>query len=253
MFKKPIHLYIATSTWFASTGAGESNQLQGEHTGLTDGDWSSLGKALSSHFGKRRKVSLVLSAAYCRFMVTPWVSSNYTHKSIRAHVIDAFARSQGVTDSSHHVRIQWPKYGAPILAVGYPQEVLNALHACLSEVGMTLAEATASVFAIHRKYGPSLPSGDSLLAYAEEDGLAAITLEEGALALVEWMPAQGMSNGLDGIDVWSSRKRFGFADDQHMRWLASSEMPSVFPGKLMRLKGLEQAVSPGHAIVMACQ
>lgn len=253
MFKKPIHLYIATSTWFASTGAGESNRLQGNHSGFMDGNWNPLCEALSSHFGKRRKIGLVLSAAYCRFMATPWVSSNYTHKSIRAHVIDSFARSHGVTDSSHHVRIQWPKYGAPILAVGYPQEVLNALRTCLGEAGMTLAEATASVFAIQRKYGPSLSSGDSLLAYAEDDGLAAITLEQGALTQVEWLPAQGISNGLDGIDIWSSRKRFGFADDQHMRWLASSEMPAVFPGKLMQLKGLEQATSPGHAIVAACQ
>lgn len=252
MFKKPIHLYIATSTWFASTGAGESNLLQGEHAGLMDGDWSPLCKTLASHFGPRRKVSLVLSAAYCRFLVTPWVSSNYTHKSIRANVIDAFARNHGVTASNHHIRIQWPKYGAPVLAVGYSHEMLDALRVCLGQAGMTLAEATASVFAIHRKYGPSLPTGDSLLAYAEDDGLAAITLEQGALAQVEWLPAQGMRNGLDGIGVWSSRKRFGFADDQHMRWLASSEMPGVFPGKLMQLKGLDRAFSPGHAVVAAC-
>ena len=253
MFKKPIHLYIATSTWFASTGAGEPNRLQGEHTGLVDQDWKPLCKALSSHFGKSHKVNLVLSAAYCRFITTPWVSSKYTHKSIHDHVIDTFARNQGVTLSSHHICIQWPKYGAPVLAVGYPHDTLNALRLCLDQAGITLAEATASVFAIHHRYGPFLPSGDSLLAYAEDDGLTAITLEQGALAQVEWLPGQGVPNGLDGIDVWSARKRFEFSDDEHMCWLANSAMPSIFPGMLIQIQGEEQFTSPGHAIVAACQ
>ncbi len=94
--------------------------------------------------------------------------------------------------------------------------------------------------------------GVSLLAYAEDDGVTALTLEEGELIQVESLPARGQGHGLDGLEVWSSRKRFGLSDDQHLRWLASSEMPVSFPGKLLATKGAEKPVSMAHALVAAC-
>lgn len=208
-------------------------------------------QALASHFGARRNVNLVLSTTQCLFATVPWVSTHYTGKAIKKHVADFLGHDErDVTD--YRIRIQWPTFGSPILAVGYPQALLDGIRNCLLDVDLRLQGATASAFPVHRRYGVSLPSGHSLLAYAEEDGVTAITVEDRAIIQVESLPAHGHDHGLDDFSVWSSRKRFNFSDDGRMLWLSSGATPDAFPGKTLPLKGPVGSLSPAHAVVAAC-
>jgi len=244
--KKKIPLYVSATSWVAPARGGTPAPLSGMPPAPDDADWGALGKALREQFGAVQ-VQLLLSARQCRFLVLPWISSCYSGASIRAYVADAFAEAMAVTRQTHHVEIDWPAYGEPILAAAYPRALIESLRATLRSAGHVLESVDSSIGPILRRYGRALGAGPVLLAYAEDDGITGITIEDGRVVQVETLSGDG--GGLDDLGVWSSRKQFSFADDRQLRWLATTAKPDAFAGVPLAIVGAAP-VSAGHAMVI---
>lgn len=253
MGNRHLHLYVSTSTWLAMAGDAVSAPLSGRHDGMPAGadpqGGEALARALRQQFPKAGKVSLVLSARLCRFVALPWLSTGAGAGGIRSRVEAAFA-AEGTDPASHHVEIQWPPHGAPILAVAYPRLLVEALDQSLLAAGCALQDVRASIVPILAKYGSRLGIGPRLLAYAEDDGITGISLEGGRVVQVETLSGSGC--GLDDVAVWAARKRFAFVEDGALRWLPTAPSPSPFGGEPLSLSGVGAPVSPGHAVVAAC-
>ena len=144
------------------------------------------------------------------------------------YVYDAFLTAAGVTRESHHIQIDWPRYGEPILAVAYPRVIVDSLRDGLAAQGHVLAKIDSSIAPLLRRYGQALDANQALLAYAEDDGITGITVEDGKVVQIETLSGHG--TGLDDVGIWSSRKQFAFADDAQLRWLATAAMPDVYVG-----------------------
>lgn len=250
MFKKPLYLYVSTSSWFAMSGSGVDGVIHGDSANRASEAWEAVGAALLTQFRSPRQVSVIVSARQCRFLVLPWLSSCFTGGAIRKYVAEAFAERYGVSAVSHHIEITWPRYGEAIGAVAYPRQLVDALRSGLDLTGHEVTSVVASVYPVLHKYRGGVGTDHALLAYAEDDGVTAVTIEDGGIAQVETLCGEG--GGLDQLEVWSSRKRFGFASDGQMHWLASTEKPEVFPGAVLPLVGLDKPVCPGHGVLSAC-
>ncbi|MBU8975702.1 MULTISPECIES: hypothetical protein [unclassified Lysobacter] len=247
----PIHLYVASTTWVALRPGDAGGAIAGEHGGGEPdaAEWARIVQTLSTHFKAIGTVRLVLSARLCRFLVAPWVSDCFTGASIRASVMAMFAGHE-VSDTSHHVEIDWPAYGQPVPAVAYPRALVETVRNALQTGGGRVQSTVASVVPVLRRYGGTLAStASALLAYAEDDGITGITLERGRLVQVETLSAQG--HGLADATLWLSRKRFAFADDNALHWLGSAAPPDAFAGTLLPVQG-DAPASAGHALVAAC-
>lgn len=249
MSKKTLALYVSANGTIASTRASLLAPMTAMHADVSSVDWNALGETLRERFGKTR-VQLLLSARQCRFQVLPWLSSCYTGAAIRRYVADAFASEAGATTESHQIEIDWPHYGEPILAAAYPRAIVNGLRDGLASSGHVLVGANSSIGPVLRRYGYALDARQALLAYAEDDGITGVTVEDGKVVQIETLSGVGV--GLDDVGVWSSRKQFAFADDAQLRWLATAEKPEVFAGTMLPLVG-PSPTSAGHAVVMAWQ
>lgn len=247
MGSRQIHLYVSGTTWLAGDLAPQP--LRGEHASPMAQKWDLVGQQLRKAGGGRREVSVVLSARLCRALVLPWTSGCHTTGAIRRQVAEAFAAGHGVTDASHHVQVQWPDFGAPILAVAYARDLADALAAGLGAAGLRLANICVSAVPVLSKYGRRLGDGPALLAWDEDDGITAVTVDAGRVLQLESLPRDG--HGLEDLAVWASRKRMAFASDEALRWLATSSAPVAFAA--MPVDAQEKPVSPGHAVVHACR
>lgn len=249
MFSKPLLLYVSTTTWFAMGRPRTAGHLAGEHESLSQADWTAVATSLREKF-KHRKVKLILSARQCRFAVLPWVSSCFTARAIRRYVESSFEAEHGVTTATHHIEIDWPRYARPIVATAYPRLLVEALTAALGSAGLELVSAGASVGPVTSSYRSVPDMAHGLLAYAEDDGLTAVSMEQGEIAAVEVL--HGGACALNELEVWVSRKRFGFPRDEQMRWLGTAAKPDVFPGVTLPLADAELPMSAGHGVVSAC-
>lgn len=245
MAKKILPLYVSSRSWVAPSVSGELLPGNGDHSEAPD--WSQVGKELREKSGVSQ-VQVLLSARLCRYQVLPWLSSCYTASAIRAYVADAFAEVASVTADTHHVAIDWPAYGEPILAVAYPRIAIEALHSGMVSAGHRPAGVDSSVGPILRRYGRKLGSRPALLAYAEDDGITGITLEEGRVVQVETL--SGQDGGLEDIGIWSSRKQFAFGHDAQLHWLGTAARPASFAGAVMVVLGPAPS-SAGHGVVSA--
>jgi hypothetical protein len=243
MATRTLPLYLSSTGWLAPAPAGTFTPLAGSRE--AGDDWPALARALRDRHAARR-VQLLLSTRLCRFQVLPWLSSCFTAGAIRARVAEAFAAAR-VAPAAHHVEIDWPAHGEPILAIAYPRAPVEALHAALRSAGIALTGVESSVGPVLRRHGRGLGAGPVLLAYAEDDGIAGLTLEGGRVVQVESLPGSGI--GLDDVGVWSSRKQVAFADDNQLRWLATVPCPERFAGVPLAAGG--NPVSAGHAVLEA--
>ncbi|MET3930823.1 hypothetical protein ABIE51_002710 [Lysobacter sp. OAE881] len=246
-----LNLYVASATWAAARPGDTHDPIGGEYDPNASGgaEWTRIAQALSAHSGAIGPVRIVLSARLCRFLVAPWVADCFTGPSIRASVLAMF-ESQGVTDASHRVEIDWPAYGQPVPAVAYPRSLVDMVRTALEASGGTIVSTVASVVPVLRRHGRALEAlPGALLAYAEDDGITGITLESGSLVQVEALASCGA--GLGDVGLWLSRKRFAFADDGALHWLGSSPAPEAFAGRLLALEG-DALATPGRALVAAC-
>lgn len=244
MAKKILPLYVSSRSWVAPPPVGELMPIGG---GPESPDWSAVGRDLRKKFGVSR-MHVLLSARLCRYQVLPWLSSCYTGAAIRAYVADAFAEVASVNADTHHVEIDWPAYGEPILAVAYPRIVIDALLAGMRSAGHQPGGVDSSIGPILRRYGQTLGNLPALLAYAEDDGITGITLEEGRVVQVETL--SGKDGGLEDVGIWSSRKQFAFGNDAQLHWLGTAARPATFAGAVMAAVGAAP-VSAGHGVVSA--
>jgi hypothetical protein len=238
-------LYVSGGTWAASSPPGSLAPLGGTHADVHAADWSAVATRLRERFGPV-PLRLVLSARLCRFVVLPWLSSCWTAGAIRACVESAFAQSAQATPATHRIQVDWPAYGEPILAVAYPRALVDAVAAALLARLLVLDSVESSIGPVLRRHAGALGAGAGLLAYAEDDGIAALGLEHGRLVQVETLDGDGP--GLDDLGVWSARRRMAYADDGQMRWLGTTPMPPRFAGDALAVAGVAVA-SAGHAIV----
>lgn len=250
MGRQRIHLYVSGSTWLA-TGHPAGVPVHGTHADPAEQKWEAVAQQLRANMGKTRSVSVVLSARLCGFIVLPWLSSCYTGSAIRKYVSDAFVATQGVTDASHRIEIHWPDYGAPILSAAFPRALVQAMQAGLSSAGFEMHGVVSSVTPVLARYARGLGAGSHLLAYGEDDGVTAITVEDGRVVQVETIARDG--HGLENMATWSARKRMAFASDDAMQWLVTSMPPEGFVGKCMALQGADKPITAGHALVAACR
>lgn len=250
MFSKPLHLYVSNTTWLAMGRTGAAGHLGGEYGDPSQADWAAVASALREKFGHREEIKLILSARQCRFAVLPWVSSCFTGRAIRSYVASALETDYGITTGTHHIEIEWPRYARPIFATAYPRTLVEALAAALASAGLDLASATASVGPIVSRHCGTPDMQQGLIAYAEDDGLTAVSIEQGEITAVEVL--HGDACALDELEVWASRKRFGFSRDEQMRWLGTASKPEAFPGVLLPLNGSALPTTAGHGVVSAC-
>lgn len=244
MGKKSTVLYVATNSWLALPGGMEP--IVGTHDDASVADWKGVGTMLRESAGQSR-VRVLLSARLCRFGVFPWISSVATGRAMRAHVEEAFAESHAISTQSHHFEIDWPSYGQPVLAVAYPRTLIEALRDGLVETGHVPSVVDSSMGPVLRRYGARLGPEPALLAYAEDDGMTAVTVEDDRVAQVEMLADSG--HGLDELVVWAARKRL-LHDDGGLHWLATADKPREFPGGIMALEETGEAMSAGHALSM---
>jgi hypothetical protein len=254
MFIRPLHLYVSATSWLAiapQPGPAGPAPAAGTFANIASADWKAIGQALHSRFGGvRREIHLVLSSRQCRFLVLPWSSAHATSASMRSYAAAAFAENFAIVGDSHHIEIDWPEFGDPILAVAYPRQTIDLIEAGLAVSGHVLDSVAASVEPVLRKYARTLGATACLLTYAEDDGITAITIEANAIVQIETPAEHG--DGLDDMVIWASRKRLGFPDDNRMWWLASVAKPDAYPGSLLPLVGVEKPASAGHGILAAC-
>lgn len=213
-------------------------------------DWEGIGQSLLACFGSPCRVRLILSARLCRCLVVPWVSSLFTGRAIRDYVAESFAGSHGVTDATHRIEVHWPRYGQPILAAAYPRPLVEAVQSGLAATGSAVDSIVVSVGPILRRHGADPRDASSLLAFAEDDGITGITVDGGQVTQVETLSGRGL--GLEDAALWLTRKRFGFAEDAAMRWLATDAAPEGFAGSVLPVGGTDAPASPGHAVLAAC-
>lgn len=246
MAKKILPMYVSSRSWLAPPPPGELMPIAGVNDPDAP-DWNVAGRKLRERFGVSR-VHVLLSARLCRYQVLPWLSSCYTGSAIRAYVADAFAEVASITADTHHVEIDWPAYGEPILAIAYPRIDVEALRAGLRSAGHQPAGVDSSVGPILRRYGRTLGNLPALLAWAEDDGITAVSLEAGRVAQVETL--SGQDGGLEDVGIWSSRKQFAFGNDAKLHWLGTAAPPPAFAGAVMAVAGAAP-VSAGHGVVSA--
>lgn len=246
MGKKSSVLYVASGGWLAHTE--RQDPLAGSHDDACGVDWKGVGEALHALAGSRQ-VRVLLSARLCRFGVLPWVSSLASRRAMHAYVAEALAEDHGISAQSHHLAIDWPAFGEPVLAAAYPRALVEAVREGLEAAGHVLDVVESTPGPVLRRYGARLGAGPALLAWAEEDGIAAVTVEDNRVAQIETLPRNGQ--GLDDLAVWSARKQFIFADDASLHWLATAEKPVAFPGATLDVAEATPAVSAGHALGMA--
>lgn len=249
MRRTKLALYVSARGWVAASGSDVSEPLRGGHADVSTVDWQAIGDAIRPISGQVR-VQLVLSALQCRFMVLPWVSSCRTPGDVRAFVAEAFAEEVGVVADTHHIEIDWPRYGEPIVAVAYPRRLVEAAREGLRHGALALEQVSSSVDGMLRRYGRSLGIGASLFAYAEDDGLAAVSLDEGRVMQIETLSWD--AGGLQQVEAWATRKQFAFADDSQLYWLDTSTKPEAYVGTVLAASPVE-VTSPGHAVVLACR
>lgn len=247
MGSRRIPLYVSTTTWLAGVAP---QPLRGAHDAPLAQQWNKVGQQLRKAPGGRREVSVVLSARLCRSLVLPWTSGCHSPGAIRRLVAEAFA-TQGVNEASHQVQVQWPDFGAPILAIAYPRELGDALRSGLATAGLQVAAICVSAVPVLSTHGRRLGANTGLLAWDEDDGVTAVTLDAGRVLQLESLPRDG--HGLEDLAVWAARKRMAFASDEALRWLAASPPPAAFAPESILVPGHDKPVSPGHAVVQACR
>jgi hypothetical protein len=237
-------LYVSGATWAASSPPGSLAPLGGTHADAAAADWPAVAARLRERCGPV-PVQVVLSARLCRFVALPWLPDCWAAKALRAHVDAAFA-AVGVAPAAHRIEIDWPAYGEPILAVAFPRASVEAIAAALLGQQLVLAGVEASLGPVLRRVGAALGAGPSLLAYAEDDGIAALALDGGRVVQVETLAGDG--GGLDDIGAWSARRRMAYADDRQLRWLGATPAPDRFAGTTLAAPGVA-AASAGQALV----
>ncbi len=151
---------------------------------------------------------------------------------------------------THHIEIDWPRYGEPIVAAAYPRNLVESIREGLLRSALVLDHVSSSVDSMLGRYGRLLGTGASLLTYAEDDGLAAVSLDGGRVAQIETLSWE--SDGLQQVEAWATRKQFAFADDSQLFWLGTSAKPEAYVGTVLDSLPAE-VISPGHAVVLACR
>jgi hypothetical protein len=244
MARRAPLLYVSGGTWAASSPPGSLAPMGGTHADAATADWPAVATRLRERFGPV-PVQLVLSTRLCRFAALPWLPDCWTAKAMRAHVEAAFAAA-GVTTDAHRIEVDWPAYGEPILAAAFPRALVEHIAAALLGQQLVLAGVEASLGPLLRRVGAALGAGPSLLAYAEDDGIAALALDGGRVLQVETLAGDG--GGLDDIGAWSARRRMAYADDRQLRWLGATPPPARFAGTTLATPGTA-AASAGQALV----
>jgi hypothetical protein len=250
MASAALHLYMSHVTWAAGRGGSAGALAGGVLEGHGPEAWQSLGEALRQHFPTETRVRGVLSGRWCRFVSVPWTSSCRTGGAIRAYVGEMFAAMHAISAATHHIQIEWPPYGQPILAVAYPRAMVEAVGEGLAACGFVLEGIASSIDPVLRRFAPGLGNASALLAYAEDDGVTGITLESGQVAQVETLLAG--DGGLDDVSLWMTRKRFAFADDGALHWIATAPRPTGVAAVELALTDADSAATPGHALVAIC-
>lgn len=245
MGTRQIPLYVSGTTWLAGVAP---QPLRGAHVSPLAQQWERVGQQLCKAAAGRRDVAVVLSARLCRSVVLPWTSGCHRAGTIRRLVAEAFA-AQGIDEAGHHLQVQWPDFGAPILAIAYPRELGEALRSGLAAAGLSLASVCVSAVPVLSTHGRRLGASPALLAWDEDDGVTAVTVEAGRVLQLESLPRDG--HGLEDLAVWASRKRMAFASDEALRWLALSTPPAAFAPESIMAPGQAKPLSAGHAVVQA--
>jgi hypothetical protein len=239
-------LYVSGRTWVASSPPGSLAPFGGAHADAASADWAAVATQLRERFGPV-PVQLVLSVRLCRFVALPWMPDCWTAQAMRAHVEAAFAAAS-VGPETHRLEIDWPAFGETILAVAYPRALVDAVAAALLGRQLVLAGVEASLGPVLRRVGAKLGTGASMLAFAEDDGIAALGLDGGRVVQVETLASNG--GGLDDVGPWSARRRMAYADDRQLRWLGTTPAPARFVGTTLAMPGAA-ATSAGQALVEA--
>lgn len=249
MRRTKLALYVSAQGWVAAPCTDTPVSVSGVYADLSEADWPAIGEEVRQSFGPAR-VRLVLSALRCQFLVLPWVSSCRMPADVRAFVAEAFAETAAVVADTHRIEIDWPRYGEPIVAAAYPRLLIEAVREGLLSSGLVLDEVSSSVDGMLARYGRALGTGASLLAYAEDDGLTAVSIDGGRVVQIETLSWE--SDGLQQVEAWATRKQFAFADDSQLYWLGSSAKPPAYVGTVLDSAFVDVA-SPGHAVVFACR
>ena len=246
MARSTIQLYLSRTTWVAASPAAADEPASGVLEGEDGMVWSSLGQTLRQRFPLHRSVRVILSARRCQFLVAPWAPGCFTGRAIRDYVAQLFAELHNVLDATHHIEIDWPPYGHPILAVAYPRAVIGGLRQGLADSNLTIVSVMPSIAPVMRRFASKLSKPSALLAYAEDDGVTGVTFDAGHVVQVEAL--SGQPGGLEDPALWFARKRFVFDDDRAMHWLATAPAPDGFSVTSLPC-GDAKPASPGHALV----
>ncbi|MCD9026844.1 hypothetical protein LDO26_01255 [Luteimonas sp. BDR2-5] len=220
LYATPLHLY-------AMAPGGEVIRLPAGDTGEgTDPALSEAAAWLRSKTTFGARVDLLLASSLVRFATVPWIAGACTGGALRRQVQRHLGERHGDDLAEWTLRIQWPRYGWPTFAIGYPTRQLSAVSAALLDAGLSIDRTMATAVAVVARHGGKMPGGAALIGFEENDGLTGVHLSDGAISEVERLP--GVGRGLDAPDVWCNRKRFEFPASGQLRWLQSAHGPAAF-------------------------
>lgn len=217
----------------------------GAHAGVHAFDPCSVVDALAAAAVRRAWVRLVLSARQCRYAVLPWLTSDASGHAIERRVHASLRERYDVDASTHHVTIDWPRFGQPIVAAAYPLAPVIAIREALGAAGHVLIEVEGSVDRVLRAHGRALGLEPGLLAYAEDDGITALTVEQGTLVQVETL--SGSAGGLEDLAHWWARKQVAFDTSERMYWLDAMPVPDGMQARMLPVHGADRTAA-GRAL-----
>lgn len=218
---KSCLLYLTSQSWFALERGSQNAHGSGAIIPESDLPLATLAQWLQSQVTGKTRVDVLISAAAVHFLALPWLSTANTGAAIRKRVLHAWEKN-GLDGAAHDIRIQWPRYGEPIIAVAYPTAWLRSIEELLATAGATIGTVTCSAVAIAERYAARMPRGPSLLIIEEGDAVVGLHLQDGTLTDVEVLSPQ--SEGLDEVPVWLHRKQMDFPDAGQVRWFLPSRL-----------------------------
>ncbi|KAF1722236.1 hypothetical protein [Pseudoxanthomonas wuyuanensis] len=217
---KSCLLYLTSQSWFALARGSQDAHASGALIPESAQTLAPVAQWLQSQAAGKTRVDVLISAATAGFLTLPWLSTANTGAAIRKRVLHAWEKN-GLDGTAHDIRIQWPRYGEPIVAVAYPSAWLRSVEDLLATAGATIGTVTCSAVAIAERYAARMPRGTSLLVIEEEDAVVGLHLQDGTLTDVEVLSPQG--EGLDEVPVWLHRKQMDFPDAGQVRWFLPSQ------------------------------
>ncbi|MNO68744.1 hypothetical protein D3C76_595840 [compost metagenome] len=126
-----------------------------------------LERMLREHVRGRAELCVLLSSHYCRFCLVPWSEQIVAPSELQEYARFCFEEVYGQSEESWSLCISPEAAGQPRLAAGLPEELLGALRALATNLGVRLGSVQPYLMTAFNRFARSMPQKDYLFIVAE--------------------------------------------------------------------------------------